>query len=447
MTSYLMALGARARATYLPVGLGDAARPSQEADRTVRRIAGTFATKFLAMSVTIPLSVILARALGPAGRGELVAAAALAGLGMQFGNLGLHSANTYFVSRDRSLLGALSRNSVIAGTLFGSVIAFSFYLARAFGGAFRDLDATYFLLVMIWIPLGIGQLLQHNLIVGIQHIGVFNKIDLGGKTATLLLCAALWSAGVNRPMPYAMASVVVLALSYWFCTWYIGRQIDQPAGPALGLLRDQVPYGFKVFLGSLFAFLVVRSDVLLLNELSGSLETGLYSVAASLVDMLYLLPVAVGLVLFPELSALRDPEQRWRVTKIALLHTGWMIGAGVGVMLIWGNAIITLLFGSAFAPAYQFLIILAPAMLFYGLNSVVSTYLAAVGQPWFAVWVWVLGFGVNLSLNLIWIPKHGGVGAAWASLIAYGVIFVLQLSYVTRFRAGNAADAPAGAQS
>jgi O-antigen/teichoic acid export membrane protein len=404
-------------------------------DRTARRIAGTFATKILTVSLSIPVSVILARALGPAGRGEFVAVTALAALGMQFGNLGLHSANTYFVSRNRSLLGSLSINSAIVASLLGAVIAFLLYLIRASGLFFQDLNCTYFLLALVWIPLGIGQLLQLNLIVGIQRFGVYNNVDASSRVASLLLCSALWLLGFHRPLPYSLAAVVALAGSYLFCFWYIRRQVEHPARPAFGLLRAQLPYGAKIFLASLFAFLVVRSDVLILKELSGSRETGVYSVAVSLVDMLYLLPIAVGVVLFPELSAPGDPERRWRVTQVALLHTGWIIGLGAVVIMIGGGSIIRLLFGRAFLPAYPMAIVLAPAMLFYGLNNVVSVYLAATGLPWFAVWVWVLAFCVNLGLNLLWIPKLGGVGAAWSSLIAYALVFSLQLLYILTQRA------------
>ena len=63
MTSSLLALGGQSRAKYGQVGLMDAAGPGQGVDRTFRRIAGTFATKILTLSLSVPVSVVLARAL------------------------------------------------------------------------------------------------------------------------------------------------------------------------------------------------------------------------------------------------------------------------------------------------------------------------------------------------------------------------------------------------
>ena len=30
-----------------------------------------------------------------------------------------------------------------------------------------------------------------------------------------------------------------------------------------------------------------------------------------------------------------------------------------------------------------------------------------------------IGFALNLSLNILWIPRHGLLGAAWASTVSY----------------------------
>jgi O-antigen/teichoic acid export membrane protein len=37
----------------------------------------------------------------------------------------------------------------------------------------------------------------------------------------------------------------------------------------------------------------------------------------------------------------------------------------------------------------------------------------------------VLAVVINAALNLVWIPAHGGLGAAWATLTAYSAAWVL----------------------
>jgi Na+-driven multidrug efflux pump len=58
-----------------------------------------------------------------------------------------------------------------------------------------------------------------------------------------------------------------------------------------------------------------------------------------------------------------------------------------------------------------------------------------------------VAFCVNLGLNLLWIPQFGGVGAAWASLVAYAVVFGLQLLYILSRQVRHAAIETVGATS
>src|SRR3989442_8842856 len=76
------------------------------------KVGETFATRVFLIGAGVVASVMVARALGPEGRGLYAVAGALAGVGVQFGNLGLHSANTYFAARDRGLLPRLAGNSL-----------------------------------------------------------------------------------------------------------------------------------------------------------------------------------------------------------------------------------------------------------------------------------------------------------------------------------------------
>jgi SAM-dependent methyltransferase len=97
--------------------------------------------------------------------------------------------------------------------------------------------------------------------------------------------------------------------------------------------------------------------------------------------------------------------------------------------IVLARPIIALLYGPAFLPAVPSARILCVAMLFYGLNTIVTTFTMAIGLPWFAVHVWWIGFALNVAANLWLIPARGIEGAALASLGAYFAIFVMNLAY------------------
>src|SRR6266852_9753352 len=77
-----------------------------------RSVLETYATRVLVLAVTFATAVVIARELGPTGRGFYAVAATVGAIGVQFSNLGLHLSNTYYVAKDRALLPALIGNTL-----------------------------------------------------------------------------------------------------------------------------------------------------------------------------------------------------------------------------------------------------------------------------------------------------------------------------------------------
>ena len=101
-----------------------------------------------------------------------------------------------------------------------------------------------------------------------------------------------------------------------------GRPPRAPSRWSLASLRSGLGYGVRAYLGSLFAFLVLKSDILLVKYLRGAEETGYYAIAVGLADILMMLPTVVGTVLFPRLSAAPDVAAKWALAR-RVLGDGW----------------------------------------------------------------------------------------------------------------------------
>jgi O-antigen/teichoic acid export membrane protein len=186
----------------------------------------------------------------------------------------------------------------------------------------------------------------------------------------------------------------------------------------------------RAYVASLFAFLLLRLDLLLVQAYRPEAEVGYFSVAASMADLLYVFPAVVGAVVFPRLASLESVEDK--VSLASRISSVIAVACGVLAFAawVWGRDAISLLYGPAFAPAAPAFAILAVAMWFYGINGVLSGLLASIGFPSFAIWIWALGVAVNVLGNLLLIPRFGIEGAAFASAIGYGLVLVGQLLYV-----------------
>jgi len=84
-------------------------------------------------------------------------------------------------------------------------------------------------------------------------------------------------------------------------------------------------------------------------------------------------------------------------------------------------------YSSAVTPAF-----VVPWRLAVSLSKVLSSYILARGKPAINMWLAVIGVIINLTLNLLLIPRLGISGAAIASSFAYGAMFVGGLSWFLR---------------
>ena len=89
----------------------------------VVKVLSALATKGLLFIFSIAVTVLVTRALGPSGRGIYALAITLSALGVQFGNFGLHSSNTFYVAKNPDLLGKLIANTLCVSLGGGSIIA------------------------------------------------------------------------------------------------------------------------------------------------------------------------------------------------------------------------------------------------------------------------------------------------------------------------------------
>jgi O-antigen/teichoic acid export membrane protein len=83
--------------------------------------------------------------------------------------------------------------------------------------------------------------------------------------------------------------------------------------------------------------------------------------------------------------------------------------------------LIPLIFGQTYANAAQMLIGLVWAGVFMNLILARSYYLTAMNWTRLHFVIDSMGLLTNVILNIYLIPRYGGMGAAWASVITYGL--------------------------
>jgi len=383
----------------------------------------------VATALGVVTTILVARVLGPEGRGLYAVAVAFGAIGVQLASLGLQTSNTYYVSRSRQLLPALVGNTLLVGA-GAAILALTAWVIATIFPSIAPVEGLLLALALVWVPVGLLTMLFQNLLLGLQRVAAFNTVELLSRVLTVALILVALILGFDRPALLLGASLLAVAFAGAWATRQVLDLLDERPKASKALLRQTAAYGVKAYLGAFFAFALLRIDVLLVDALLTAKDTGYYSVAVSLADALYLLPAAAGTVVFARLSTIDDATTAWLTTRRLGLWVGAALLASAGAAAVVGGPLLRLLFGDEFSPAKPAFIALAGAMVFYGVNNIVSSFVASRGLPWFTVHVWVAAAVLNVVLNLAFIPVWGIVGSAVASLVCYALVLAAQLAYV-----------------
>lgn len=399
--------------------------------RFSRDVAATFAARIGMVGLGVASSVLTARALGPGGRGILATLGALSGIGLQLGNLGLHASNTYQVSRDRSLLARLWGNSRRTSWALGIGLALlTVALAWAVPPILGEIRPSLLLVSVACIPFQLLFLLGLNLLVGLGRIPLFNVLEVAfrgiGVGALFVVLVLLggdieWVLVLNLLIAAGGALAVARVLQGLVRASGEGRSRTD-----LALFRSSVGYGARTYTASLLAYLIVRSDMLLVNTLKGTADAGIYSIAVQVADVIYLLPMSIGIVLFPRLARQGEGDPLFAM-KVAR-HTAFLLFLLCAAAALLARPAVALLYGPGFAPSVEALWWLLPGIWAFGVSTQISIQLASSGMPLSGVLIWIPPLLLNVALNLSWIPRWGINGASASSSLCYFLVLALHLA-------------------
>lgn len=387
-----------------------------------RKVAETFTTRIVLICIGFLTSVIVARILGPEGRGLYGVAGAIGAIGVQLGNLGLHASNTYYVAKDRKLLPALIGNTIIVSFVLGSMGAGLAWAVFSIWDNLTSLDGLLLILALVWVPIGLAYMLLQNLLIGIQAIRAYNIVELVSQILGLVIIWGLIMFGTVTVESVFSAGLIALTISLIWALWKLRPYVSHFPTPSFALFKDNIHYGLKAYLSALFAFLVLRADILIVNYLLGAEQTGCYSISVSMANMIHLFPVVVGSIFFPKLCAIDDWFDKFRFAKtISIVMCAIMI-PGIVVAILSADIAVTFFLGHAYADSATPFKWLMPGILILSIEGIARRLLISDGYRIEVVCAWFITFIVNVCLNFVLIPKMGIKGAALASSISFALL-------------------------
>jgi O-antigen/teichoic acid export membrane protein len=198
--------------------------------------------------------------------------------------------------------------------------------------------------------------------------------------------------------------------------------------PSLQLFKKSLKYGIWIYAGTLFAFFILRLNLLMVNYYLGPLKSGIFSIALSISDALYLLPTTIGMVAFASFVKERDLLLKWKMVKRIALSLACLLIALFGMVLLFTHELTVLLYGNKFSDAIEPIRWLLPGLFCLSILTQFQNFLSSVENPKLVCIGPFIAVLVNVAANLILIPRYELLGAAAATSLSYAVWLAITLT-------------------
>jgi O-antigen/teichoic acid export membrane protein len=396
-----------------------------------KAVVGTFGANILIVVLGVIGGILMARVLGPEGRGQIAAILIMATTLSWLFNCGLSWGNLYYLNKSPDVTATILTNSLV----FALIISMPVIMVGL--GAIEVLLENYSFEVKIaalvyfaTIPLSIAADYMIGAQQALHQFQRFNAMRVGRQAIQLSIMIGLLLAHsftvVTAILAVTMANVLIALLAfewYWRYFWH-SRKVNKV------WLKRSLSFGLKAYFGSLAQTGNRRLDQLLMVMLVSPSALGLYSVAASVSEGVSIIPTSVATVISPRVAFV-DIAAGKRLLKKNALVSGVIVGVLVLVGIIGANLVLRVLYGEEFVPATLTFQILLVAAWFLGMGDLIGQGLNGLGRPVQGTVSEIIALIVTLALLLALVPALGIAGAALASLGAYLVRFVLLSLFAT----------------
>ena len=398
-----------------------------------------FLTYVANAALAFGVAVLVARALGPEGRGVYALFLLSASITQAVLSLGMGVAAIYELGKRAATLSRVVANSqhvaLAAAVVSGLLVLLAW---PVLGDTLLDHDAPFWVFAFA-VPLFVNYAVLTAVLQGASRFVAMNAVVIAQPLVLLGLVAGGMAIGdVDTTAALVFWSIATLAATL-LALALLGRPALRPAEllrvdwPSL---RRQLTFGAKGQLGNLAQLLNYRLDQYIVLLFVSTAGVGIYAVSVTISQSVWFIPNAVAAVLLPRLTA-TDEADAARTTPLVCRNTllvSALAALGLGAVSPW---LVEGFFGAAFASSLRPLIWLLPGTVALAGSKILTSYIFSQGRPLTNSLITVAALVVTLAADFLLIPPFGVTGAAIASSLAYGAHFALTLAAYRRLSGGS----------
>jgi len=249
--------------------------------------------------------------------------------------------------------------------------------------------------------------------------------DIIPRSAAILVF--LIFAYLNHPFDGAIAYWLVIPLittilAALFLVRNLSNNAWQRGFPQIEIFRELWLFSWPLAVATSLVLIMANLDVLMIGYFLNSVDVGFYRAVQPLRQVTqFILQSFVFLFLplatefynkdeFEELRTLYNAASKWT----AVLTLPFVL-----VFSLFSGSVIQVFFTVEYLPAAPALSALTAGLFFNAFVGPNGAMIQAIDRSKLEMYAAIIGVAINIALNIIFIPKFGIIGAAFATIIGY----------------------------
>ena len=383
-----------------------------------RAIIHSFNNEIIRKIIAVISAAIVARFLGPVGKGQYAIITYYATISFSVLSIGFSNAQLYLV-RIFSL-DKVSTNVLFLAACLGIIACgISMFVGSILENLlFRNIDFLLVVLGLSTIPIKLLTLSLRRVLQSKNEIKRFNNLKLVEPTVFLFLVLVYSVSKLDLKdvvLAYSMASIVNLGITTFFV-----RQVVCIKKSLIewSVVKSIVSYIVRIGPGGLLGLFQYRLDVFIIAYLLDSQRVGIYVAGMALAEIVWRVPAAIVNVLQPKIVSITDDEAK-DITSSMFRLTFIFVSILCILIFFLGRNLVLLFYGNEFLESHMILRYILPGVLFISLWKILINDLNARGFPHYYSLSAIVGLLILIVLDFILINKFDLIGAALASTVSY----------------------------
>ncbi len=380
------------------------------------------------MLISLVVSLLTARYLGPSNYGLINYATAYTAFFASLCTLGINSVLV------KEFIDDPEQEGTIIGTAIVLRMASSLLSALAIIGVVSVIDEGEPTTILVVSLSTLGMIFQ---VFEVFHYWFQSRLE--SKITAIVSFAAYFIMAVYRVVMiilgksvawFALAMSIdyisIAVLLFLFYVKHQGKALRFSWKYGKSLLRRSSPF----ILSGLMVSIYGQTDKLMLKQMISSTEIAFYATASTVCTMWCFVLHAIIDSLSPSVmqSRHRSLEEFERINRILYAIVFYLSLFVSVLMCVLAVPIVRILYGDAYLPAVKPLRIVTWYTAFSYLGVARNLWMVSQDKQKYSVWIYIFAALSNIVLNVFFIPAWGASGAALASLLTQMItVFVVPM--------------------